>query len=298
MLPENNSYTSLPLELAVKSGKLKTCLAELGHRTLVMGILNVTPDSFSDGGLFINAELALEQACKMIEDGVDIIDIGGESTRPGADSVPTEIELERILPVIEKLAESTNVCISVDTCKSVVAKKALESGAFIINDISALSDSNMASVVAEAEAFIVLMHKKGAPRDMQISPHYDSLISEISEFLQERIQLSIASGISPERIIIDPGIGFGKTLDHNLEILRRLKEFKAFGKPILIGTSRKSFIGKVLNVSDAMDRVEGTAATVAIAIANGADVIRVHDAKEMVRVARMADAIIRGDSPA
>jgi dihydropteroate synthase len=289
MLPENNSYTSL-LKPTTRSG----CLAELGHRTLIMGILNVTPDSFSDGGLFVDEKSALEQAYKMIEDGADIIDVGGESTRPGSDSIPIEIELERVLPVIDKLSKTTETCISIDTYKSVVAKKALEMGACIVNDISALSDPNMASVVAETGSPIVLMHKKGIPKDMQVAPHYDSLISEISEFLQEKIQVAVESGISPEQIIIDPGIGFGKTVAHNLEILRNLREFKALGKPILVGTSRKSFIGKILNVNDATDRVDGTSATVAIAIANGADLVRVHDVKEIVRVARMADAIVKG----
>jgi dihydropteroate synthase len=289
MLPENNSYTSLP-----KKTRVPRCLAEFGHRTLIMGILNVTPDSFSDGGLFINEDSALEQAYKMIEDGVDIIDVGGESTRPSSDSVPIEIELNRVLPVIENLSKTTKICISIDTYKSVIAEKALENGANIVNDISALSDPNMSSVVAKAGVPIVLMHKKGTPKDMQIAPHYDSLISEISEFLQERIQIAIESGISPDKIIIDPGIGFGKTIAHNLEILRNLREFKALGKPILIGTSRKSFIGKILHTDDVKDRIEGTSATVAIAIANGADIVRVHDVKEMVRVSRIADAIVRG----
>jgi len=289
MLPENNSYTSLP-----KPKTEPRHLAELGCRTLIMGILNITPDSFSDGGLFINEDSALKQAYKMIEDGADIIDVGGESTRPGSDSVPIEIELNRVLPVIESLSKTAKICISIDTYKSVIAEKALEKGASIVNDISALSDPNMASVVAKAGVPIVLMHKKGMPKDMQIAPYYDSLILEISEFLQERIQIAIESGISPDQIIIDPGIGFGKTIAHNLEILRNLREFKALGKPILIGTSRKSFIGKILHTDNIKDRVEGTSATVAIAIANGADIVRVHDVKEMVKVVRTADAIVRG----
>jgi dihydropteroate synthase len=289
MLPENNFYTSPP-KLTTKP----RCLSEIGHRTLIMGILNVTPDSFSDGGLFINVDSALEQAYKMIEDGADIIDVGGESTRPGSDSVPIEIELERVLPVIENLSKTSKICISIDTYKSATAKKALEKGANIVNDISALSDPGMASVVAKARVPIVLMHKKGTPKDMQIAPHYDSLILEISAFLQERIQIAIESGISPDQIIIDPGIGFGKTIAHNIEILRNLQEFKVLGKPILIGTSRKSFIGKILHTDDIKDRIEGTSATIAIAIANGADIVRVHDVKDMVKVVRMADAIVRG----
>jgi len=273
---------------------IKDCLSDIGHRTLIMGILNVTPDSFSDGGLFVSIESAIEHANKMIEDGADIIDIGGESTRPGAEAVPVDVELNRVIPVISELSKLTNVCISIDTYKSSVAKIAIDNGACIVNDISALSDPDMAGVVAKSGVPIILMHKKGSPKDMQISPHYDSLIDEIIQYLQDKISIAEKSGISPDKIVIDPGIGFGKTVEHNLEILRRLGEFKSLGKPILIGTSRKSFIGKILNIDDPKDRVDGTSATVAIAIANGADIIRVHDVRQMKMVARMADAIVRG----
>ncbi|HGE72100.1 TPA: dihydropteroate synthase [Candidatus Poribacteria bacterium] len=273
---------------------IKDCLSDIGHRTLIMGILNVTPDSFSDGGLFVSIESAIEHANKMIEDGADIIDIGGESTRPGAEAVPVDVELNRVIPVISELSKSTNICISIDTYKSSVAKIAIDNGACIVNDISALSDPDMAGVVAKSGVPIILMHKKGSPKDMQISPHYDSLIDEIIQYLQDKISIAEKSGISPDKIVIDPGIGFGKTVEHNLEILRRLGEFKSLGKPILIGTSRKSFIGKILNIDDPKDRVDGTSATVAIAIANGADIIRVHDVRQMKMVARMADAIVRG----
>lgn len=266
---------------------------ELGRRTLVMGILNVTPDSFSDGGLFFDAGIAVERAERMVAEGADIIDVGGESSRPGANSVPTEIEIDRVLPVIEELAKTLKTPVSIDTYKSSVARRALDVGASIVNDISALQgDPDMASVVAEAGVPVVLMHMKGTPKDMQLHPRYDSLIPEIISFLKTRVQAAVDAGISSDQIIIDPGIGFGKTITHNLEIIRRLQEFKSLEKPILIGTSRKSFIGKILDLP-ADDRLEGTAATVAVAIANGADIIRVHDVKEMARVACMTDAIVR-----
>ena len=267
---------------------------DIGQRTLIMGVLNVTPDSFSDGGLFVETEAAAERAERMAAEGADIIDVGGESSRPGADSVSAEAEMDRVLPVIENLAKTIETPISIDTYKSSVARYALEMGACIVNDISALrSDPDMAQVVAQAGAAVVLMHMKGAPKNMQIDPHYDSVIDEIISFLRARIQAAVDAGISSSQIIIDPGIGFGKTVAHNLEIIRRLREFKSLEKPILIGTSRKSFIGKVLDLP-ADDRLEGTAATITTAINNGADIIRVHDVKEMVRVTRMTDAIVRG----
>ncbi len=266
---------------------------ELGRRTLIMGILNVTPDSFSDGGLFFDAETAVKHAERMVAEGADIIDIGGESSRPGADPVSAEAEMDRVLPVIEKLAKTIEAPISIDTYKSSVASQALGVGACIVNDITALQgDPDMASVVAEAGVPVVLMHMRGTPGDMQLNPHYDSLISEIISFLEARIRVAVDAGISPGQIIVDPGIGFGKTVAHNLEIIRQLRDFRSLEKPILIGTSRKSFIGKVLGLL-ADDRLEGTIATVAVAIANGADIVRVHSVKEVAKVVRMADAIVR-----
>lgn len=266
---------------------------EFGQRTLIMGILNVTPDSFSDGNLFNSFESAVEHGVMMAAEGADIIDIGGESSRPGSEPVPEEVEASRVLPVIEELAKRIQIPISIDTYKASIAKKALEKGASIINDISALRwDPDMSPLIASKKVPVVLMHIKGTPKDMQINPHYDHLMTEIISFFNERIEYAVKSGISNHQIIIDPGIGFGKSLDHNLEIIRHLKDLKPLNKPILIGTSRKSFIGKILNLP-VNERVEGTAATVAISIANGADIIRVHDVKEMARVARIADAIVR-----
>jgi dihydropteroate synthase len=262
------------------------------QRTYVMGILNVTPDSFSDGGLFFNAESAVKQALRMQEEGADIIDIGGESTRPGAEKITIKEEIRRIVPVIEALAKEVTVPISVDTYKSAVAEVAISAGASIINDISGLRfDSKMAVIAARHNVPVVIMHIKGTPKNMQQNPVYNALIPEIIDYLYGSIEIAREAGIPDNMIIIDPGIGFGKTVEHNLEIIRRLKEFEGFEKPILLGPSRKSFIGKILGGLPATDRLEGTAAAAAIGIFNGANIIRVHDVKEMVRVAKMADGI-------
>ena len=265
-----------------------------GERTRIMGILNVTPDSFSDGGRYLDVDRAIDYAHQMVNDGADIIDIGGESSRPGALPVPTDEELARVLPVIEALANGTETVISIDTYKPAVARSALQAGAHIVNDITALGDAEMANVVAEMNAGLILMHMKGVPRTMQRSPAYQDLIPEVLTFLRQRIDKAQVEGIYPDRIMIDPGIGFGKTGEHNLEILRCLDTFRSLGKPILIGTSRKAFIGKILNLPNPDDRLEGTAATVSWAIAHGADVVRVHDIKAMCQVAQMTDAIYRG----
>ncbi|MEW6095277.1 MAG: dihydropteroate synthase [bacterium] len=267
---------------------------DLGKRTFIMGILNVTKDSFSDGGLYDKPDNALIRAFEMKEEGADIIDIGGESTRPGATPCTVEEELKKVLPVVKRLFnEKIDLPISIDTYKSEVAKACLEEGAHIINDISALRfDANMAEVVASYKVPVVLMHIQGTPQDMQQNPQYKCVVSEIILYLQQRINAAIDAGIDKEKIIIDPGIGFGKTVEHNLEILRRLREFKSLGRPILIGTSRKSLIGKVLDLP-VDKRLEGTAATVAVSILNGANIIRVHDVKEMRQVAKMVDAIMR-----
>ena len=230
----------------------------------------------------------------MAEEGADIIDIGGESSRPGAEPVPLEVELERVIPVIRELSDKIDILISIDTYKATVAKEALKAGASIINDISGLRfDPMMAKAAAEAGCPVIIMHMKGTPRDMQKRPLYKDVVKEITAFFKERISFAVKNGIKKNKIIIDPGIGFGKTVGHNLEIIKRLKEFRKLGVPILLGPSRKSFIGKILN-ADIENRLEGTAAAVAIGIANGADIVRVHDVKEMADVARITDAILKG----
>lgn len=260
-----------------------------------MGVLNVTPDSFSDGGLFLDPSNALRQAERMAEEGADILDVGGESTRPGADPLPPEEELARILPVIRAVAARLPVPISVDTYKARVAREAIQTGAVMVNDISALMfDPEMAPTVAALQVPVCLMHIKGTPKNMQQNPTYDDVVTEVRDWLRERAAAARAAGVAEEDIIIDPGFGFGKTVEHNLEILRRLREFTTLGYPLLIGTSRKSTIGKVLGDLPPHERLEGTAATVALSIANGASIVRVHDVKEMARVARMADAVVRG----
>jgi dihydropteroate synthase len=265
---------------------------DLSKKTYTMGILNVTPDSFSDGGLYFDKSAAIKRAIQMVEDGADIIDIGGESTRPGSEPVTIEEELRRTIPVIEELAKEVKVPISIDTYKSEVAKRALDAGASMVNDISGLRfDPEMPVVVSENKVPVVIMHIKGRPRDMQQNPVYEALIPEIMDYLREGIKIARQTGISEDKIIIDPGIGFGKTFDHNLGIIKHLHEFRFLEKPILIGLSRKAFIGKILGDVPYTERPEGTAAAVAISIINGANIIRVHDVKEMVKVAKIADAI-------
>lgn len=258
----------------------------LGEKTLVMGILNVTPDSFSDGGKFFELDKAIEHAKEMVEQGADIIDIGGESTRPNYDPVGAEEELERVIPVLERLVKEVPVPISVDTYKSQVARRALEVGAHILNDVWGLqADPDLAKVAAEYDVPLILMHN-------QRGTEYKSMMDDILAFLRQSIQLALDAGVKEENIIIDPGIGFGKDTDQNLEVMNRLWEFKTLGYPVLLGTSRKSMIGNTLGLP-VTERVEGTAATVAFGIAQGVDIVRIHDVKEMVRVARMTDAMVR-----
>ncbi len=272
-------------------------ILDLGVRTHIMGILNVTPDSFSDGGLYANAERALAHAHEMAAAGADIIDIGGESTRPGAEPVPEEEELRRIIPLIERFSAELPVPLSVDTYKSSVAGKALKAGAAIVNDISGLRFSpDMAKVAADYGAAVVIMHIKGTPRNMQQNPIYTDVVGEIIDYLKEGIEIAARAGVDPEKIMIDPGIGFGKNLTHNLTVLNRLDEFKSLGRPILLGTSRKKFIGTILDIPVAEQRVDGTAATVALGIAKGARIVRVHDVARMKQVACMTDAIVRAST--
>ncbi|MFA6548974.1 MAG: dihydropteroate synthase [Candidatus Margulisiibacteriota bacterium] len=284
------NYDGVPASLDIKGKRF-----EFGSQTYIMGILNVTPDSFSDGNKYLDAKDAVMRARQMLAEGADIIDIGGESTRPGAEPVTAEEEIKRVVPVIERLAAETGAIISIDTYKAAVAKAALKAGASMINDISALRfDVEMAGVAAENKCPVTMMHILGTPRDMQKNPTYSDLMGEILASLEEGLAIGKRAGILLEQIIVDPGIGFGKTTENNLEIVKRLREIKVLGRPILIGVSRKAFIGSVLDLPTD-ERVEGTAAAVAVAIANGADFIRVHDVKEMKRVAKMVDAIVRNN---
>lgn len=266
---------------------------DFGSRTYIMGILNLAPDSFSGDGVYDDVGLALEKAERIIEEGADIIDIGGESTRPGALPVTTEEEIKRVITVIERLAKKTSVPISIDTRKSEVALRALDKGALMVNDITGLEyDAEMTKVIARHNAAVVIMHIKGEPRTMQKLPVYKDLIKDIVEKLVDLVKQAEDNGIRKENIIIDPGIGFGKTYEHNLDILNSLKVFKSLGRPLLVGASRKSFIGNILGTGP-QERIFGTAASVAVAIMNGADIVRVHDVREMKDVAMVADAIVR-----
>ena len=260
---------------------LKTALRriEIKKKVLIMGVLNVTPDSFSDGGQFLDKERAVERALQMVDEGADIIDIGGESSRPGSNSVPCNEELKRVIPVLIEIKKKKDVPISVDTYKSKVAEEALKNGAEIINDFSSFRfDEKMIDVVREKRAAVVLMHMQGTPKNMQNHPHYEDVIQEIYDFLKERSNLAVNEGIDKEQIIVDPGIGFGKRQEDNLEILDRIREFKSIGFPLLIGASNKSFIGKTLDVK-VEERLEGSLASVGVAIDGGVNIVRVHDVR-------------------
>ncbi len=257
----------------------------------LMGVVNVTPDSFSDGGLYLDPELAIEHGRELEAVGAEILDVGGESTRPGAEPVAEAEELARVVPVIDGLAGG-EAAISVDTSKAAVAAAALDAGAEIVNDITALrGDPEMAALCADRGATVVLMHMRGTPRTMQDEPRYDDVVSEVSAFLAERLEAAVAAGVEAERIWLDPGIGFGKTAEHNLELLRRLAELRQLGRPLVVGTSRKSFIGRV-DGSDAGERLGGTIASSVLAAAEGADVLRVHDVAEVGQAMAVAGAIL------
>ena len=264
-----------------------SCREETG----IMGIINVTPDSFSDGGKYANVEAAVMRAKQMVADGADIIDIGGESSRPGSEPISANEECRRVVPVVQALAEQFQIPISVDTYKAEVAYEALSAGACVINDITALhGDPNMCQIVADAQAGVILMHMQGVPATMQKAPTYQNVVLEVHAWLTEVASQAVDRGIDSSRIMIDPGIGFGKTLDHNLEILRHLMQFRGIGYPLLVGVSRKKFIGQILDLP-VHQREEGTAATVAWSIINGANVVRVHDVAKMKQVAQVIDAI-------
>ncbi len=266
----------------------------IGNRTLIMGVLNVTPDSFSDGAQFLSPDKALAHAEQMIADGADLLDIGGESTRPDADLISPENELQRVLPVIEKLTKRTTVPISIDTTKAVVARAALDAGAAIVNDISALRfDFHIADEVAKSAAGLVLMHSRGTPATMQRLPPVADVFEEVTNSLRRSVAIAERRGVKRETIVIDPGIGFGKTQEQNIELIARLDQLAyAFADfPILIGTSRKSFIGRLLDNAPATDRLYGTMASITAAVLRGAHIVRVHDVKAAVETVRIADAI-------
>jgi dihydropteroate synthase len=263
------------------------------RRTLIMGILNTTPDSFYDGGRWTDLNTAVSHGLRMVEEGADIIDVGGESSRPGSEPVTESEEQRRVLPVVEALA-AQGVTVSVDTWRASTAEKALAAGAFMINDITGLrGDPRMAEVIAAAGCLCVIMHMQGTPKTMQQQPHYDDVVKDILRFFEERICFAMRAGIAEANIWLDPGFGFGKTADHNLELVRRLDAFLRFGRPVLLGASNKSTIGTVLN-ADIHDRAEGNMAVVAYAVAKGVHCVRVHDVRMTARVTRMADAIRRG----
>lgn len=256
----------------------------------LMGVVNVTPDSFSDGGLYLDADAAIAHGEELVRDGADILDVGGESTRPGAAEVGEAEELARVEPVVAGLAEAATV--SVDTSKPAVAEAAIDAGASIVNDVTALrGDPEIGSLCAERGAGLVLMHMQGDPRTMQANPTYDDVVDDVKAFLAERLEVAVGAGVDEERVWLDPGIGFGKTLEHNLELLRRLGELRELGRPLVVGTSRKSFIGKV-DGSAVDDRLGGTIASSVLALAEGADVLRVHDVVEVAQASRMAAAIL------
>jgi dihydropteroate synthase len=261
-------------------------------RPLVMGVLNVTPDSFSDGGLFLDPEVAVARACDMVQEGADVLDIGAESSRPGADPVEEQEELRRLMPVLEAVCRRVTVPVSVDTTKATVARRAIDAGARIINDVSALRfDGAMASVIAETGAGVVLMHMQGTPKTMQISPHYDDVVPEVRDFFVRQVQTAVQAGISEEQVILDPGIGFGKRLEDSLTLLAQLDRLLDLRCPILVGVSRKGFIGQILGRS-VNERLFGTAAACAAAILKGARIIRVHDVRPMRELVGMLQAIL------
>lgn len=280
-----------------QAGRLWRCgshLLDLGRRPCIMGILNLTPDSFSDGNSYGSLSAAVAAAERMVADGADIIDIGGESTRPDSPPVPAEEEMRRVIPVIEALSGRLQVPVSIDTWKSEVASKALAAGAEIVNDISAMTfDPLMAETVASTDAGLVLMHTRGRPSEMQKNTAYPDMMGEITAFLRDAMAAATGAGIAADRLVLDPGIGFAKSKEGNLEIIRRLSEFSVLGRPLLVGPSRKSFIGAVLG-REVNDRLFGTAAAVAVSLINGARIFRVHDVRAMRDLVDMTEAISRG----
>jgi dihydropteroate synthase len=267
---------------------------DLSRQGLVMGVLNVTPDSFSDGGKFFGAEKAIEHGMKMAADGADIIDVGGESTRPGAEAVVAEEELRRVIPAIRSLHARVEVPISIDTSKSQVARAAIDAGASIVNDVTGgRGDEQMLPLVAESRCAFIIMHMQGTPKTMQVGPRYEDVVLEIAEFFRQQYTSAIGSSIDPMAIAFDPGIGFGKTLEHNVELLARLEGLRVHDRPLVVGVSRKSFLGRLIGSAHMRDRVAPAVALTGLLRARGADVFRVHDVKENVSALRVSDAILR-----
>jgi dihydropteroate synthase len=266
----------------------------LGERTLVMGIVNVTPDSFSDGGMFADADAAVKHGLQLLEEGADVLDVGGESTRPGSDPVGEDEELARVLPVVEGLRrEAPEAVLSVDTRKAAVASEALATGADVVNDVGAGADPRMLGVVESARAGMVMMHMQGEPKTMQSEPRYGDVVSEVRSFLAERLSGAVAAGIGRDRLCIDPGIGFGKNLQHNLALLRSIGSFRELGVPVLVGVSRKRFVGDLSGAGDPAQRLEGSVAAAVWCASQGVEILRVHDVGSTVRALRVVDAIAR-----
>jgi dihydropteroate synthase len=284
------------LELKIVTRQVKDRLIEFSDHPLMMGVVNVTPDSFFDGGRYFDAAAAVAHALRLVEEGADLLDIGAESTRPGADVVDEAEECRRVIPVVTAVAKAVTIPVSIDTSKAAVARAALDAGASLVNDVTALrGDSAMADLIAKTGAGIVLMHMHGTPRTMQQAPRYDDVVVEISDFFEERISFATAHGIARRQIILDPGIGFGKLLGHNLTVLARLSQFLQFDRPLMVGVSQKSFLGELVNRS-VQERQWATAAAVAMAVDRGAGIIRVHDVRAMKDVVQVAAAISRQTS--
>jgi dihydropteroate synthase len=268
---------------------------DLSRRGMIMGVLNVTPDSFFDGGKFLAVEKAVEHGRRMVMQGAQIIDVGGESTRPGAEAIPTEEELRRVLPVIKKLRDEISAFISIDTSKPEVALAALEAGASIINDVTGgRGDAKMFPLAAERNTAFIIMHMQGDPQTMQLDPHYDDVVAEVADFFRQQYERALKFGIDPMAIAFDPGIGFGKTLEHNLKLLGNLENLRVHNRPLLVGVSRKAFLGKIMESTEMSDRLAPTIALTALLRERGADVLRVHDVKSNVAALRAADAVLEG----
>jgi dihydropteroate synthase len=274
--------------------KIRNRIFDLSRQGLIMGVLNVTPDSFSDGGNFLETESAVEHGLRMAAEGAHIVDVGGESTRPGAEAVTAEEELRRVIPVIEQLRRKSEVIISIDTSKAEIARAAVRAGASIVNDVTGgRGDEEMMALIAETKSAFIIMHMQGTPQTMQIAPQYTNVVSEVSDFFRQQYARAIVYSIDPMAIAFDPGIGFGKTLEHNLELLAQLEWLRACDRPIVIGVSRKSFLGKLINSAQISDRLAPAVALTSLLRARGADVLRVHDVKENVNALKVTEAILQ-----